>query len=197
MDLQQIIEWFEIERKKGKPIKIPIEIFSQIDAEIANELVRRFSRDTLVYLPEKEIQFHEWLKENDYKVWEDLWGNVEEEPYVVSITFLPNLIKKFGGFPICDLVNNTNYYFTEEMIIKKTSHLLLETLREKYLRKEKLTIAQALLLEISVSPVDIWHFAYYHKITIEEAKRAVDELVEDNLLIHYKTAEELANFVQI
>lgn len=197
MELQQIIEWFEIERKKGKPIKIPIEIFSQIDAEIANELVRRFSRDTLVYLPEKEIQFHEWLKENDYKVWEDLWGNVEEEPYVVSITFLPNLIKKFGGFPICDLVNNTNYYFTEEMIIKKTSHLLLETLREKYLRKEKLTIAQALLLEISVSPVDIWHFAYYHKITIEEAKRAVDELVEDNLLIHYKTAEELANFVQI
>lgn len=197
MDPKEIIEWFETERKKGKPIKIPLEIFSEIDTETAYELVRRFSRDTLVYLPDKEVQFYEWLKENDYQVWEDLWGNVDEEPYVVSITFLPNLIKKFGGFPICDLINNTNYYFTEEMIVKKTSHLLLETLREKFLRKEKLTVAQALLLEISVSPVDIWHFAYYHKISIEEAKRAVEELVEDNLLIHYKTAEELANFVQI
>lgn len=196
MTHQEIVKWFENEKKKDKPINIPAEIFSQISPEIANDLVQRFSRDTLVYLPQSEIQFFEWLKENDHSVWEDLWGGVEEDPYVVSISFLPMLIKKFGGFPICDLVNNDNYYFTEEMIVKKTSYLLLETLREKYLRKEKLTVSQALLLEISVAPVDIWHFAYYHKIPLEEAKRAVHELVEDNLIIHYKTAEELANFVQ-
>ncbi len=194
--MDDILEWFEKERKKSKPINIPQEIFSQISPEIANELVQRYSQDTLVYLPENEIKFFEWLKENDYQVWEDLWGGVAEDPYVVSISFLPLLIKKFGGFPICDLINNDNYYFTDEMIIKKTSHLLLETLREKYLNREKLTIAQALLLEISVAPTDIWHFAYYHKISIEEAKMAVKELVEDNLIVHLKSAEELAKFVQ-
>ncbi|MCX7909522.1 MAG: hypothetical protein N2560_08410 [Ignavibacteria bacterium] len=196
MELQEIIKWFELEKEKKQPIHIPPQLLTQITPEIAFELVRRFSNDTLVYLPEKEIQFFEWLKENDYDVWEDLWGNVDEEPYVVSISFLPLLVKNFGGFPICDLVNNINYYFTEEMIIKKTSHLLLETLREKFLRNEKLTIAQALLLEISVTPQDIWHFAYYHKISINEAKKAVQELVEDNLIVHFKTAEELADFVQ-
>jgi hypothetical protein len=193
---QEIIEWFEKERKKNVPILIPEPIFKQITIEIANILVERFSTDTLVYLPEHEIQFFEWLKENDADVWNDLWGEVDEEPYVVSISFLPLLIKRFGGFPICYLVNNENYYFTEEMIIKKTSHLLLETLREKYLRNEKLTIAQALLLEMSVAPLDIWHFAYYHKISIEEAKKAVEELVEDKLIVHYKTRDMLANFVQ-
>lgn len=192
----EILEWFENERKKSNLINIPQEIFSQISPEIAIELVRRYSQDTLLYLPESEVQFFEWLKENDYPVWEDLWGGVSEDPYVVSISFLPLLIKKYGGFPICDLINNDNYYFTKEMIIKKTTHLLLETLKEKYLNREKLTVAQALLLEISVSPIDIWHFAYYHKIPIQEAKMAVEELKEDNLIIHLKTAEELAKFVQ-
>ncbi|MEJ5287244.1 MAG: hypothetical protein CH6_3603 [Candidatus Kapaibacterium sp.] len=196
MTHREIFEWFEKEKEKNTPIYIPEEIFNQITEEIATELVRRFSRDTLLYLPEREIHFFEWLKEKDYDVWEDLWGGVKEEPYVVSISFLPLLIRRFGGFPICDLMNNVNYYFTEEMINPKTSHLLLETLREKYLQNEKLTIAQALLLEMSVAPIDIWHFAYYHQIPISEAKKAVEELVEDNLIVHYKTAEELANFVQ-
>lgn len=196
MTHREIIEWFQKEKEKNVPIQIPEEIFNQITVDIAKELVQKFSHDTLVYLPEREIQFFEWLKEKDYDVWDDLWGGVNEEPYVVSISFLPLLIRRFGGFPICDLVNNVNYYFTEEMIIQKTSHLLLETLREKFLRNEKLTIAQALLLEMSIAPVDIWHFAYYHHIPLSEAKKAVEELVEDNLIVHYKTAEELANFVQ-
>ncbi len=196
MELQDIIKWFEEERNNSKLIHIPEDIFSKITPEIANELASRFSHDTLVYLPEKEIKFFEWLKTADYKIWEDLWGNVEEDPYVVSISFLPILVDKFGGFPICDLAYNDNYYFTEEMIIKKTSHLLLETLKEKFLRKEKLTIAQAFLLEVSITPQDIWHFAYNHNVSLNEVKLAVQELIEDNLIVHLKTAEELANFVQ-
>ena len=196
MNKDEIINWFKTERDKKVPIKIPEDIFAQITSEIAEEIVKLFAQDTLFYLPEKEVKFFEWLKKNDYEIWNDLWGDVEEEPYVVSISFLPLMLKKFGGFPICDLTNNVNYYFTNEMIVQKTSHLLLETLREKYLRQEPLSIAHALLLEISVSPVDIWHFAYYHNITIQEAKAAVNELVEDNLIIHLKKAEEIADFVQ-
>lgn len=196
MTNEEIINWFKQERNKKTPIHIPEEIFSQLSNEVSEEIVRLFSRDTLFYLPEKEIQFFEWLKENDFAIWNDLWGNVEEEPYVVSISFLPLLLKKYGGFPICDLTSNENYYFTNEMIIEKTAHLLLETLREKYLRQEPLTIAQALLLEISMTPVDIWHFAYYHNIPIEQAKSAVQELVEDKLLLHIKKTDELADFVQ-
>ncbi len=196
MTNEEIINWFKQERHKKTPIRIPENIFAQLSYEVAEEIVRLFSQDTLFYLPEKEIQFFEWLKVNDFEIWNDLWGNVEEEPYVVSISFLPLMLKKYGGFPICDLTSNDNYYFTNEMIIEKSAHLLLETLREKYLRQEPLTIAQALLLEISIAPVDIWHFAYYHKIPIEQAKSAVHELVEDKLLLHIKKTDELADFVQ-
>lgn len=196
MTLQEILDWIQREKAGNQPISIPTEIFEQIDEEVANIIADKFASGTLIYLPKHEIEFFEWLKKNDRDIWEDLWGGVEETPYIVSIAFLPLMIRKFGGYPICDLLNNDNYYFTEEMIVQKTSHLLLETLREKFHRREPLTVAQALLLEISANPVDIWHFAYYHKLSIDEVKQAVRELVEDNLLVHFRKAEELAEFVQ-
>ncbi len=196
MTSQEIIDWIQKEKSSNLPISIPNEIFEQIDEKLANIIAEKFASDTLIHLPMHETEFFEWLRENDRNVWDDLWSGVEEKPYIVSIALLPLMVKKFSGYPICDLLNNDNYYFTEEMIVRKTSHLLLETLREKFLRREPLTVAQALLLEISANPVDIWHFAYYHKLSIDEVKQAVRELVEDNLLLHFKKAEELAEFVQ-
>ncbi len=196
MNPDEIIQWIRNEKQKRRPIRLPEIFYDYIDGELAQKLIELFGSDTLIYLPDGEVRFFEWLKENDPEVWEDLWGGVEEEPYVVSLAFIPLIIKKFRGFPICDLMSNDNYYFTEAHIIQKTAHLLLEMLREKFLKREPLTVAQALLLEISAHPVDIWHFAYYHKISIQEAKKAVDELVEDNLIVHLKKAEDLADYVQ-
>lgn len=196
MTSQEIIDWFQHKKANNEVILIPTEIFERIDLELANTIAEQFGSNTLIYLPKHETEFFEWLKGSDRNVWEDLWGGVEEKPYIVSIALLPLMVRKFRGYPICDLLNNDNYYFTEEMIVHKTAHLLLETLREKFLRREPLTVAQTLLLEISINPVDIWHFAYYHSINIDEAKEAVRELVEDNLLIHLKRAGELADFIQ-
>ncbi|MCX7880480.1 MAG: hypothetical protein N2517_07440 [Ignavibacteria bacterium] len=196
MERDDIIKWFEENRKKGQPIRIPEEIYKNLTVETAYELVRLFGHNTLCYLPNSEVQFFEWLRVNDYSIWEDLWGGVDEDPYVVSLAFIPLLFQKTRGFPICDLANNDNYYFTEDLIVKKSANLLLETLREKFLKKEPLTIAQILLLEISVAPLDIWHFAYHHRVSIQKAKEAVKELVDDNLIIHLKKAEEIAEYVK-
>lgn len=197
MSKQEIINWFRTEKQKNAyPLRIPSEIFEMIDVDTAKEIVREFGNDTLLFLPQHEIQFFEWLKTVDRKVWNDLWADVEEEPYVVSTAFLPLLIDKLRGFPICDLVSNDNYYFTQDCINWKAAEHVLEGIQERFLRRESLTIPQHLLLEISIHPIDIWHFAYHYQLDLDEIKSAVKELVEDNLLIHLKKAEDLADYIQ-
>lgn len=197
MPKQELIQWFRSEKQKSNSVlRIPDEIFEMLDIDTARQIVKEIGEDTLLYLPKHEIQFFEWLKSADGNVWNDLWAGVSEEPYVVSISFLPLLIDRFRGFPICDLMANDNYYFTQEFIVWKTAQLILDGIRERFLRRESLTIAQQLLLEISIHPIDIWHFAYHYRFKLEDVKSAVNELVEDNLLVHFKKAEELADFIQ-
>lgn len=197
MSKQEIKCWFRTEKQKNSfPLHIPPEIFKMIDVDTAKEIVWEFGSDTLLFLPRHEIQFFEWLKSADHRVWNDLWADVKEESYVVSIAFLPLLIDKFRGFPICDLMNNDNYYFTQDCIVWKAAEHVLDGIRERFLRRESLTIAQRLLLEISIHPIDIWHFAYYYHLDLDAIKEAVKELVEDNLLIHLKKAEDLADYIQ-
>jgi len=54
-----------------------------------------------------------------------------------------------------------------------------------------------LALEISVSPIDIWHFAYKHKVPLRDAKAAVAQLVDDHALVHITDAEHLARFINV
>ena len=63
-------------------------------------------------LPPSEISFFEWLKKNDNIVWNDLW-NEDEDLYQVSIDLLPQFSDNRNGFPICDLQDGLNYYFTD------------------------------------------------------------------------------------
>ena len=74
---------------------------------------------------------------------------------------------------------------------------MIDSVKERVLAKEPLTVAQLLALEISFGPIDIWRFAYHHQISLDSAKNAVKVLVDDGVLIHIKDAETLARFINI
>jgi hypothetical protein len=198
MNDAELLNWCRAEAEAHEYISFPEELLSTISAEQAQLVAGHFASNTLMLLPEKERTFFEWLKTEDAEVWNDLWGADELgiEPYVVAIGFLPQLLETNRGFPICDLLTCDNYYFTQLHLITEESKLMLESVKERFMSKQKLTPAQLLTLEISISPIDIWRFAYNYKISLEEAKNAVKTLVEDKVLIHLSKAEHLANFIE-
>jgi len=193
----EIQDWCLSQDLNTKHLELPENIFNTLDDESAIYIAGYFNNKKLIKLPEQEIQFFEWLKENDVKIWNDLWLDEHIEPYIVSISFLPLLIDKTIGFPICDLMDNDNYFFTSEHIRDKEAEMFLDSIKERFRRKETITLQQALLLRISMLPTDIWHFAYNFDINLEAAKNAIHELVNDNMLIHLTKTEHLAAFVPI
>ena len=180
---------------KDRVMLIPEKIINQMDEVQAFFVREHYKGKYFLKLPDREILFFEWLKDIAPEVWQDLWGDSVEEPYLVSIDFLPHLLPSGRGFPICDLISTDNYYFAPIHINGREAELLVDTLKQRYLDKKPLTIAQTLLMEISMDAIDIWHFAYKHKIAIEEAKAAVALLVEEQSIVHFTDADHLANFV--
>lgn len=191
-----LIEWCRETLKSNDYIDFPEDIFKTINDDDASILIATFSHHIMMKLPAREIAFHEWLKLEDPPVWEDLWGNSEVEPYLVSMTFLHLLLDETRGFPICDLLTCDNYYFSIDHMPDKEALMFIDSVKDRFNAREKLTAAQLLTLEISLDPIDIWHFAYKYKLPLAKAKQAVEDLVEDGVLIHLKSAEHLANFVE-
>ena len=193
----EIQDWCLSQDLNAKHLELPEDIFNSLDDESAIYIAEYFNNKKLIKLPEREIKFFEWLRENDVKIWNDLWLDDNVEPYIVSIAFLPFLIDRTIGFPICDLMENDNYFFTSEHIRDKEAEMFLDSIKERFRRKEQITLQQALLLRISMLPTDIWHFSYNFDIDLEAAKNAIHELVDDNMLIHLTKTEHLAAFVNI
>jgi hypothetical protein len=170
-----------------------------------NFIVSEFGGKRMVKLPQAETIFFEWFKINDPDVWDDLWNDnkydeedyaVSDELYSVSITLLPYILDDSGrGFPICDLINNDNYYFHIDNMIGEESKIIIDSAKELFRNTQKITIAQLLAIEISIAPIDIWHFAYKHKLNLNEAKKSVQELIDDDALVHLTQAEYLIQFL--
>ena len=195
MDLEQVKEWCEAQ-DKSKTIEIPEYLYDELNKEQAAYIAKYFNYNALIKLPEYEIEFYDWLKKEDPEVWHDLWNDKDAEPYVVAVSFLPLLIKEVKrGFPICDLIECTNFFFTEAHMTDEESKVYIETSKTRFIEKQGLTVPQLLALEISMDPIDIWHFAYKHRLELDDAKKAVQSLVDDNALVHFKDAEYLAQFV--
>jgi len=172
------------------------EEFDSLNEDTVNEILNEFSGRFLFRLPEAEIKFFEWLKENDLAVWNDIWSDEISEPYLVSVNLLPVIMNLDGrGFPICDLQTVDNYYFSMDNMVDNESKILIEASQDLFRNNKSLSPAQMLALEISLDPIDIWHFAYKHKIDLEVAKEAVHSLVADYALVHLKEAEYIAPFV--
>lgn len=195
---EEIIQWFEQAATESTVLIIPENIIEQLDEETVAVIVRALHAHTFMRLPEKELRFFTWLKDADVEIWNDLWNMAEgEEPYIVSIAMLQDIIVPNRGFPICDLVTQDNYYFSSEHFVKGESDDFLAAIQDRVLSDSTLTVGQLLALEISIAPMDIWRFAYQHNLKIHTVKSAVEELVKDGLLIHLKTSAELAAFMEL
>ncbi len=173
------------------------EIYNKLSVDDAH-YINHITHNLLFRLPENEIKFFEWLKEVEPIVWQDLWksDNITEVPYLVSISFLPVIVEnKDRGFPICDLRSIDNYFFSIDHMVDEESKVFFDVSKEKLKNRERMTMTELLSLEISVAPIDIWHFAYKFKLDLNKCKDAVHQLSKDNALVHLKDAEYLAPFI--
>ncbi|MEN3027031.1 MAG: hypothetical protein ABDH31_04895 [Chlorobiota bacterium] len=198
MSVEELIQWCREEARRRGWVEFPEDVLRSLTVEQARQVANVLQSTTLMRLPSWEIRFFEWLREVDPRVWHDLWGSPEEEPYVVGLSFLPFLIQHpRRGFPICDLRTVDNYYFTAAHITPVEGLSVLQAAQQLLLEGRPLTLAQEFLLEVSVAPIDIWHFAYYRRASPAEVKEAVMELVEAKALIHLRSAEEVAEYVKL
>jgi len=182
-------------RTKDNYLLLPEEFYSTASVENAQAIVDKISSE-LIRLPEQEIAFFEWLKTQDIDIWNDLWTRDElNEPYIVSIIFLPLLVYSARrGFPICDLTENDNYFFTPIQLMGDVAKVYLETADIALEKRKPISSIQLLVKDISMNQTDIWHFAYKYNIPIVEAKKDVERLVDEQALLHLKEADQLSNF---
>ncbi len=196
MTNEELLEYCQLSIELNDYVAFENNVFEMISQEQAQYLSEVFASDTLILLPEYEIKFFEWLRRVAPDVWKDLWESEMHLPYLVGMYFLPILVKRDGrGFPICDLHSQENYYFLPKFMTDEESKVIIETSKTRFTNNEELSTKELLALEISFDPIDIWHFAYKYKIDLNEAKAAVQELVDDNALVHLKESEHLSVFI--
>ena len=158
-------------------------------------IVDEFHGRALMKIPQTEIDFFIWLKKNDPDIWDDLWQD-EDDMYLVSIDLLSRFIDGGLGFPICDLVNQPNYWFNVRLIKPKGMEEL-ENIIMKLEGGKKVTLSEAFLLEVSTRPVDIWHFCYHRNVSVDRLKQVVDDLVYDGFLVHLTDRDDLVKYIDI
>ena len=168
---------------------------TNMSVDLANKLKEHFHGIALMQLPEEEITFFEWLKSEDITVWNDLWAN-EEDPNMVSIDLLPYFIGEANGFPICDLIDEPNYWFSPKHIKPKGTEKF-SVIEKKISANKNLTVDEALLVEVSQAPVDIWHFCYQYNYPVKKAKNIVRNMHRDDLLVHLTEREDLVKYIEI
>jgi len=161
----------------------------------AQELEKHFHGRAMMELPAEEIEFFKWLKENDPPVWDDLWKD-EDEPYRVSLAFLHHFIQHGNGFPICDLIKADNFWFHGRHIKPKALEKMNE-IQQKLDEKRSLSFEEGILIEITRGSIDLWHFCYRHKLPISVAKKKIEIMHRDDLLVHLKDREDLVKYLDV
>jgi predicted transcriptional regulator len=146
-------------------------------------------------MPPSEVDFFEWLKHQDEPVWNDIWAG-EPDLYLVSTDLLPVFQEGRNGFPICDLVDQPNYWFSERHI-KPRGREELELIALKYENQERLDIAELFLIELINGPIDIWHFCYRYNIAVQVMKRVIATMVAKGWLVHLTDRDDLVKYIEI
>jgi hypothetical protein len=159
------------------------------------EIEENFHGRAMMALPKEEIDFFKWLQENDPAVWDDLWNDVEE-PYRISLDFLHHFILNGNGFPICDLINVDNYWFHSRHIKPKAVEKMDE-IQQKLEGKGSLSFEEGLLVEIARGSIDLWHFCYRYKLPLIVAKKKIEIMHRDDLLVHLKDREDLVKYLDV
>lgn len=199
MDIAQLIESLKEKLQHTDSqaiIDFEVTVFNALTTDDAKTIIAQIGSTHLLRLPKKEIEFFDWLKEHHRIVWNDLWGKDDiHYRYTVGLDFLPLMLDPVRGFPICDLVTTENYYFVPEHLIGEEIPFYLEAVKERYLKQETVTVAQLLVLEISMAPIDAWRFAYHHRIEFHHVMKAIQDLKSEGMLLHLSKADDLAEFV--
>lgn len=168
---------------------------SDLSKADSQKIEKHFHGKAMMQLPESEIKFFEWLREKDPPVWSDLWDD-EDEPYRVSIDFLHHFVEGENGFPICDLIDENNYWFTTRHIKPKGAEKSGEISR-KLKQKETLSFEEGLLIEISRGSIDIWHFCYKYNLPVSFAKKKIEVMHRDDILVHLSDREDLVKYLDV
>ena len=168
---------------------------SHLKREDIKTIEEHFHGHALMLLPESEIEFFEWLKKADREVWDDLWSD-DETPYLVSSDFLHHFIEDGKGFPICDLVNVVNFWFCDKHI-KPNGKMKFETINNKLNNEEKLTVVEAMILEIATGSTDLWHICFKYKFPVSKAKLIISEMQKDNIIVHLENREDLVKYLDV
>lgn len=166
-----------------------------LDSGQIQHTIDYFHGYTLMRLPEEEIAFFEWLKSADPEVWQDLWKS-GGEPYLVSIDFLHHLAGKKGSFPICDLIDQANYWFSVKHIKPKGNEALAEIINQVELGN-RLDSEQEFLLQLSTEDQDIWHFCYRYKFSIDKMKKSIENMEYKGWLVHLPDRADLVKYIEI
>lgn len=195
MDFQKLIDRTKKQLDQQHFVEFTRDDLNALRLDQVQGIVDEFHGKALMKIPQSEIDFFSWLKESDPDVWADLWQD-EEDIYQVSIDLLAQFIDGGLGFPICDLVNQPNYWFNARLIKPKGMEEL-ERIIIKLEGGNKISIGEAFLLEASTRPVDIWHFCYQHKLPLEKLKQVVDDLVFNGFLVHLTDREDLVKYIDI
>jgi hypothetical protein len=187
-----------IESKKKKfsekgYIQLSDSEISNLDGKSIQQIIKAFKGFGILKLPQKEINFFEWLKENDKAVWNDLW-DTGDDPYKISIEFLSHLKSNENGFPICDLEIEENYWFSVKHI-KPKGKQFFDVINQKLKSRQKLNIEELLLYEIVQNSIDIWHFSYRYKIDLDKAKKLVKKMHKNDILVHLTDREDLVKYI--
>lgn len=167
------------------------EVDSLTESEMAS-LQEAYGHSTFMTLPPREQRFMEWLKENDSAVWEDLWEGDDEQ--LVSLAFLPMFRKGGSGFLICELAEQDNFFFTSRHVRPEGLSAMKSIIRKAEQGKE-LSVGEVLMIDILASPMDIWHFCFKYGIPLSRGKNEVDLLESHQWLVHLRTSEELAPYL--
>jgi hypothetical protein len=195
MEFNKLVTHIEKQMDGQNYIEFDPEFLSSLRLDQVEAIIDKFHGRALMKMPQDEINFFTWLKENDRPVWNDLWQD-EEDIYLVSIDLLSCFIEGGLGFPICDLIDQENYWFNMRHIKPKGMEEL-ERIITKLEKGNKVTLAEAFLLEVSTRPVDIWHFCYKHNIPVNTLKKVVEDLVFNGFLVHLTDRDDLVKYIDL
>lgn len=195
MDIKKFLKEKDEQRQKNGYLAFTVDELSAIKADEVEHVVEFFHGYTLMKLPQTEVDFFEWLKKNDKNIWNDLWDD-DIDLYQVSVDFLRQLAGKNPQFPICDLLEEDNYWFCRRHIKPKG----MEQLEEILLKIDgglELSAAELFLFELTNGTTDIWHFSYQHDLDMQEMKQLVSDMVYKGWIVHLPKREDLVKYIEM
>lgn len=195
MNIARLLAAKEAQRKKMDFLSFTASELEEMRADELEHVIDYFHGYALMRLPDFEVAFFEWLKKKDLAVWQDLWGD-EENTYLVSIDLLREFTGERRQFPICDLIDQPNYWFSPRHI-KPKGQEALEEIVLKIENNESLAPDELFLVELTRGPLDVWHFCYEHRLALAEMKALIADMVYRGWLVHLEKRDDLVKYIDI